>query len=281
MPPIADPSAGTESIALRAFALLECVVESGRSLSLDELTQQLQLPKPTVFRIANLLKEAGLVRREMGGKRFTIGPRLTSFAVSLWRSDALRVQWHRALQDAVDEIGESCNLTLLESNQVLYIDRVETTHPLRLHLEAGTRVPLHCTAAGKLFLSRMSEEEMRTALGPEPYQRFTSRTLTTFAELAPEIEEVRRTGIGIHESERFDDSNAIAVPVLAPDGSMVMAVAMHAPASRANLDKCVGYADALRRAAEAVASTLTRSGEGLLAPPRRSRSSGSGRAKSE
>lgn len=265
MPPIADPSAGTESIALRAFALLECVVESGRSLSLDELTQQLQLPKPTVFRIANLLKEAGLVRREMGGKRFTIGPRLTSFAVSLWRSDALRVQWHRALQDAVDEIGESCNLTLLESNQVLYLDRVETTHPLRLHLEAGTRVPLHCTAAGKLFLSRMSEAEMRAALGPEPYQRFTSRTLTSFALLAAEVEKVRRTGIGIHDSERFDDSTAIAVPVLAPDGSMVMAVAMHAPSSRANLKTCMGYVDALRRAADAVASTLTRPGDG--APP--------------
>ena len=168
------------------------------------------------------------------------------------------MQWNRALQEAVDEIGESCNLTLLENNQVLYLDRVETTHPLRLHLEAGTRVPLHSTASGKLFLSRMSDDEARKALGPEPYQRFTAKTITEFAPLAAELAKVRKTGIGTHGSERFDDSAAIAVPVLASDGSMVMAVAMHAPSSRASLKTCMGYVGALQRAASAIAGTLGR-----------------------
>ncbi|VTU27428.1 IclR family transcriptional regulator [Variovorax sp. RA8] len=251
-------STSTESIALRAFALLESIVESSGPMSLDALTSALHLPKPTVYRILHLMMNAGLVRREVDGKRYTIGPRLTSFAVNLWRSDALRVQWHRALQDAVDEIGESCNLTLLENNQVLYLDRVETAHPLRLHLEAGTRVPLHCTASGKLFLSRMTDEEARRALGPEPYERFTAKTITAFAPLAAELAKVRKTGIGTHDSERFDDSVAIAVPVLASDGSIVMAVAMHAPSSRASLKTCMGYVGALQRAAGAIAGTLGR-----------------------
>lgn len=257
---IPEESAATESIALRAFAVLEQVVNAPGPMSLDALTSALNLPKPTVFRIVKLLNDASLLRREPAGKRYTVGPRLTSFAVDLWRSDTLRLQWRRSLEDAVAEIGESCNLTLLENNQVLYLDRVETSHPLRLHLEAGTRVPLHCTASGKLFLSQMSVAEAKRALGPEPYQRFTSRTITGFAPLQAELAKVRKSGIGTHDSELFEDSVAIAVPVFGRGGAIFAAVAMHAPSSRASIKSCMGYVDALRRAASTIASTISPAG---------------------
>lgn len=149
-PASSDPGSAAastpESVALRAFSVLECVARAMQPLSLDDITQQLGLPKPTVFRILGLLKSAGLLQRDAVTKRFTAGPRLTTFAVDLWRNASLRVQWHRALQIAMVETGESCNITMLENNRVLYIDRVETAQPLRLHLDAGTRVPLHCTS---------------------------------------------------------------------------------------------------------------------------------------
>lgn len=255
MPKPPDPTP-TESIALRAFAVLEQVVLAPAPMSLDEFTSALKLPKPTVYRILNLLKTAGLLRREPGTKRYTVGPRLTTFAVNLWRSDTLRVQWHRALEDAVAEIGESCNLTLLENNQVLYLDRVETSHPLRLHLEAGTRVPLHCTASGKLFLGQMSLAEARAVLGNEPYQQFTPKTITRFKPLQAELEKVRKTGVGTHDCELFDDSVAIAVPVFGPGGAIFAAVAMHAPSSRASINSSMKFVGALQRAAASIAATM-------------------------
>lgn len=255
MPKQPEPKT-TESIALRAFAVLEQVVVAPGPMSLDEFTSALKLPKPTVYRILNLLKDASLLRREPSTKRYTVGPRLTTFAVNLWRSDTLRVQWHRALEDAVAETGESCNLTLLENNQVLYLDRVETSHPLRLHLEAGTRVPLHCTASGKIFLSQMSAAEARRLLGDEPYQQFTSKTVTSFEPLQAELAKVRKTGVGTHDCELFDDSVAIAVPVLGPGGAIFAAVAMHAPSSRASIKSCMGFVASLQRAAATIASTM-------------------------
>ncbi len=245
-----------ESIALRAFALLEIVVNARGPMSLDDITLALHLPKPSVFRILNMLKSADLLRREPASKRYTVGPRLTTFAVDLWRSDLLRLQWHRALEDAVAQIGESCNLTLLENNQVLYLDRVETSHPLRLHLETGTRVPLHCTASGKLFLSTMSSADARRLLGSEPYARFTSKTITTFAALEADLAKARRTGIGTHDCERFDDSVAIAVAVPGPDGQIFAAVAVHAPSSRASIKGCAQFVPVLQQAAASIAATL-------------------------
>ena len=242
-------NAGTESIALRAFALLEQLISAPGPMSLDELTLAVGLPKPTVFRILGLLNDAGLLRRESPGKRYAVGPRLTAFAVDLWRNDMLRAPWHDALEVAVAETGESCNLTILENNQVLYLDRVETSHPLRLHLEVGTRVPLHCTASGKLFLSRMGGEELRRVLGRQPYQRFTAKTITELEPLLADLAKVRRTGVGTHDCERFDDSVAIAVPVLGPQGAIVAAVAMHAPSSRASIKSSMAFVPTLQRAA--------------------------------
>jgi IclR family acetate operon transcriptional repressor len=254
---LAGPTAATESIALRAFALLEQIVNARGPMSLDEITIALKLPKPTVYRILNLLNDASLLRREPASKRYTVGPRLTSFAVDLWRSDMLRSQWHRTLEEAVAETSESCNLTILENNQVLYLDRVETSHPLRLHLDIGTRVPLHCTASGKLFLCQLSAAEVRRLLGDEPYQRFTSKTITAFKPLQTELEKVRKSGVGTHDCERFDDSVAIAVPVLGPDGAILAAVAMHAPSSRASIKSCMSFVGSLQRAAASIASTMS------------------------
>ena len=254
--PSSPHAAAPESIALRAFSALECVVASSQPLSLDEITSRLDLPKPTVFRILKLLKNAGLLHRD-ANKRFTSGPRLTAFAVDLWRNASLRLQWHRALETAVGEIGESCNLTLLENDRVLYIDRVETTHPLRLHLEIGTRVPLHCTASGKLFLSQMSSDEVRAIMGSEPYERFTATTITSFKALEAELERTRRSGVGLHDSERFADSVAIAVPIADASGRYFAAVAMHAPESRASIHSAMKALPALRRAANTIVATMT------------------------
>jgi IclR family acetate operon transcriptional repressor len=250
-------SEASTSIALRAFATLEAIVNAPGPMSLDELTSELKLPKPTVFRIVTMLKEADLLLRESAGKRYVAGPRLLSFGVDMWRSNTLRVQWHRALEDAVAECGECCNLTLLEGNQVLYIDRVETSHPLRLHLDPGTRVPLHCTASGKLFLSQMSPEDAKRTLGDEPYERFTSKTIVSFGKLQLELEKVRKTGVGTHDSELFNDSVAIAVPVFGRKGEIVAAVAMHAPSSRASIDTCLGFIDSLWKAASTISSTMS------------------------
>lgn len=260
--PPAPAPAGTaaESVALRAFSVLECVARAAQPLSLDDITHQLGLPKPTVFRILGLLKDAALLQRDPVSKRFTAGPRLTSFGVDLWRNASLRQQWHRALQIAMVETGETCNITMLEKDRVLYVDRVETPQPLRLHLDVGTRVPLHCTAAGKLFLCAMTPSELRAVLGPEPFESFTPKTLTTYIALQAELERTRVAGVGIHDSELFADSVAVAVPVVDNQGRTFAAVAMHAPASRVSLGAAMALLPALAKAARTIAGTLTHRG---------------------
>ncbi len=248
------------STALRAFGVLEYVVKAGAPVSLDEATQACALPKATVFRILGMLHDADLLQRDPLSKRYVIGPRMSQLAIDALQHSMLRAQCQTVLQQLVDEIEESCNLTMLDGNEVLYVARVETTLPLRLHLDPGTRVPLHCTASGKLFLCHMSREQIVRLLGHGELKRYTERTITDLDQLIEHLRVVRRTGIGTHDSELFEASVAVAVPVVDSSGRIYAAVAMHAPSARMNIEQALQHAPALRRAADAIAAILLPAG---------------------
>ena len=261
-----------QSIALRSFTALEVVCSAPTALSLDEITQAMALPKPTVYRILNMLVEAHLLRREVHSKRYTVGPRLAAFGVALWRNDGLRTPWRQALEHAVRETGESCNLTVLENDHVLYLDRIETDRPLRLHLTPGTRVPLHCTASGKLFLSEKKPAALRQWLKGRTLARYTAQTIPDASVLTREIEPVRKTRVGLHNSEFFEDSVAIAVPVLDAEDRICAALAMHAPSSRESITSCLRHLEVLQRCAGQISHSMGFDPAAVLpptAPPRK------------
>lgn len=252
----AKEEAKSESTALRAFSVLEYVVKAGVPVSLDDATHGCNLPKPTVYRILAMLHEAELLQREPLSKRYIVGPRMSQLAIDVMQHSTLRAQCHAVLQELVEEIGESCNLTMLDGNEVFYTDRVETPLPLRLHLEPGTRVPLHCTASGKLFLSQMTEKQIHRLLGKAPLTRYTDKTITDPAKLMQELKRTRQTGVGTHDSEMFDASAAIAVPIADQSGRVFAALAVHAPSARMTIESAMKHVPALQRAAQAIASIL-------------------------
>jgi len=139
----------------RAFALLDIVVAENRPLNLAAMAERLGLPKPTVHRIAGRLEAEGFLIREPGGRNYGIGPRLNALAADTLTASAQRAPRHAVLEWLARETGETCNLGVLDGNAVVYLDRVESTWPLRLHFSVGSRVPLHAVAMGKLFMSRM------------------------------------------------------------------------------------------------------------------------------
>ncbi len=245
-----------DSSTLRAFGILELVAKSESPPSLDELTHTSGLPKPTVYRILGLLMRGGLVVREPSEKRYVAGPRLHSLAVNVQINSPQRARRRAILTQLVDEIGETCNFTLLDGDEALYLDRVETSRSVRLHMEPGSRVPLHCTASGKLFLAHMPPKQVRKVLGGGPLKRYTDTTTTELASLMNELVKIRADGVSIDVGEYLEGSVCLAVPVPDPHGRVCVAVAVHGPAPRMTVAKGLEYLPALRRAAAALADTL-------------------------
>ena len=249
-----DDSAASST--LRAFSVLEQIAAADESLTLEELTRISGLPKPTVHRILRLLMRGGLVERHALDKRYVVGPRVCALALAVQMRSPHRRERRAILARLVEAIGETCNFTMLDGSEVVYLDRVETSAGVRLHMDAGSRVPLHCTASGKLLLSDLPPAQMRRLLGSGPLARYTDRTITGIVALERELAKIRASGVGTDIGEYLMGSVCLAVPVRDPYGRMCAAVAVHGPAPRMTLKKGLSFLTAMRGAAAEIAATL-------------------------
>lgn len=241
----------------RTFALLEMIVSESRPMSLARMAETLDLPKPTVHRIAHSLEAEGMLARAPASRNFTIGPRLHALAVSTLTTSARRAPRQAVLQALATETGETCNLGMLDGNSVVYLDRVETQWPLRLQLSVGSHVPLHCTAMGKLFLAHMPKRIRDNYYTAAPLRRFTDHTITDPAQMEEEIAAIRSDGLSINNQEYMVGLIGMAVPVVDParKSRFTAAVAIHAPEPRLDATEIRKFLPSLQDAAERL-STL-------------------------
>jgi IclR family acetate operon transcriptional repressor len=244
------------SAILRAMRILEAIAGSDAPLQLAEICREVELPKPTVYRILATLEHAGLVGREPGSKRYACAERLNALAGQTLLRSPNRAARRAVLEELVEQVGETCNLTIPNNNAVLYLDRVETSWPLRISLGAGSRVPLYASASGKLFLSAMPKRSRDRFLRVTPLIPHTPNTLIEPAALARELDAIRSDGYSTDNEEYLAGICCLAVPVRDTDGRLVAALAVHAPTSRMRVDQAREFLPLMRQAADAVAQTV-------------------------
>ena len=246
------PLAG-ETPVQRHLSLLELIATQPTPSTLQRLTEQTGLPKPTVHRMLQQLEETGMILRDGDGRHFGTGPRLRRLAERTLLTDVQHGARHRILTDLVAQLGESCNITALAGDEVIFLDRVETPEPLRFTLAAGSRVPAHASASGKLLLSQLSPAQRERLLGTAPLARFTPKTITDPAAVQEEITRSARCGYAVDDEEFLP--GLVCAAVLVPDatGSSSLAVAVQAPALRLSPQRCGDLVPALERAASAIA----------------------------
>lgn len=242
---------------LRLMQLLELVCTASESLTLVEIVRMSGQPKPSVHRMLQQLEAGGLLARGGDGRRYAITPRLMRFAETVLRSSSATGVRHAVLRQLVADVGETCNLTALSGAEVIYLDRVETAFPLRLELGPGSRVPLHCSASGKLFLAHLPPPQRARLLDGLGYQRFTPHTLGSRAALEAELERIRHEGHAVDAEEFIEGLVCVAVPVRDDaHGPVRCAVALQAPEVRMSLPQALQQLDKLRVAAQGIARAM-------------------------
>lgn len=239
--------------AIRLFALLEVIAQKDHYFSLQSLGEELGLPKPTLHRMLQQLDGAGMIQRDGDGRQYSVGLRLRRMAENLLLNNTVHGTRHSVLRNLVGKIGESCNITSCSGDEVLYLDRVETSAPLRFYLHPGSRVPLHCSASGKLFLAQMTPSQRRRLLTHGALDRYTEKTLIDPELLNEEIERVRLDGYAMDNEEFLPGLTCIAVLVPAAHGKSNMAIATQAPTIRLTPDRVPKCLPALHQAARALA----------------------------
>jgi IclR family transcriptional regulator, acetate operon repressor len=244
------------SAIMRAFRILEALGDSDEPPKLAAIAQAVKLPKPTVLRILATLEHAGLVCREPDSKRYSFASRINSFAGKVLLSSPVRSPRHAILEELVEQVGETCNLSIPFGSYAQFLERVEVPWPLPVRLGPGSRVPLHATASGKIFLSHMPKRGRERFLSHAPLIAHTANTLTEPARIAADLSAVREKGYAVDDGEFLRGIRCVAVPVRNADNKVVAAVAMSAPDNRASVSQMMECLPAMRSAAQAFTATI-------------------------
>ena len=234
----------------RVLDILDAVASSPKPLSATEINNELNLPKATAHRLCAELEARGYLLKQINGKSYVPGNRLRDVAVGVLANARFSATRHAILTELSEKIGETCNIAYPDGLYMAYSDRVETKAPLRLQFSIGMRVPLYCTASGKLYLSTLPKSRRKLVIGKLKLEQHASNTITDPDVLLAEIDLIEKRQVSIDNQELYEDIIAIAVPIKDRHGRFYSSLAIQAPVSRISVESSDRYLPLLREAAQ-------------------------------
>ncbi len=242
----------------KAFSILEVVSLNPGPTTMSEILRTTGMTKPTAHRIVHLLTDMGFLERDEFDRGFIEGDSLVCLAHRILAAAAPRSLRHTILKGMSELVGETCNYGVLSGGEVIYLDRVEGKWPLGLRFDAGSRVPAHCTAIGKLMLSRLPEPELTATIEAMPRPSYAANTITDVDALLTALAEIKRDGIGTDNQEFMHGVVCVAVPVVGEDGRSLGGIAISAPEARMTLNEMLGFVPQMKDAAARLSATYSR-----------------------
>ena len=206
----------------RGLTVLQVFDASRPEMTLAEIATAAQLAPATARRSLHTFQALGYIRSS--GKRFVLTPKVLDLSASFLSSMNLQQVAQQHLQDASDQTGDSASVAVLDGWEVVYIASVPAKRAVRLTAGIGTRYPAYATSMGRTLLAFASEEHRREVLAASRLVKLTSRTEINPEALWAIFARAKEDGYASVEDELDYGVVSVAVPLLAPSGSVVAAV---------------------------------------------------------
>jgi DNA-binding IclR family transcriptional regulator len=258
---------------VKAVAIFAAFEEEER-LSLAELAVRVQLPKPTVFRLAATLQQAGLLERRLDGS-YGLGLRFVSIA-RLVLARGLPRTAQPFMEELLHSYGHTVNLAVPEGGEMLFVEILESRHNLRVVSPVGAREPLHASAIGKAVAAQLSSEELARVLAEHPLRSLTPKTITSRAKLEEELVLTRERGFSTDSGECRVGSHCIGAPVFDLHG-VVGAISLSATSEQLPTEDFAIVGRAVSKAAKGISEALGAGRQGFDDARREALTAGVGR----
>ena len=184
----------TQSVE-RALQLLDELGSGPKRLG--PLAEKLGVHKSTALRLLQTLERKGFVRRQGEAPDFALGLHLVELSGSLLASLDVRQVASDPIKRLGALTGETVHLAIRDCAEVVYVDKVESTHPVRMYSRVGARAAAYCTGVGKILLAYTPTQDWPDM----EMRRFTANTITTKAGLVAASREILARGWGRDEQE--------------------------------------------------------------------------------
>jgi len=214
---------------LRAANILKCFT-AGSSLGVTEIAERVGLHKSTAFGIISTLVHCGFLQQNPETGKYSVGVELFRLG-QLYDMD-LRRLIRPYLDSLVGEFQETANYVIPSGANILYIEKIESPHSMRISTARGKQLPMYCTGAGKAILAYLPPQKQEELLKTIDLQPLTDRTITSRETLVRDLKQVRTRGYAVDNGEMEFGLFCVAVPVFDRDSSPCGAVSVSGPVIR-------------------------------------------------
>ncbi|MFC5290344.1 IclR family transcriptional regulator [Actinokineospora guangxiensis] len=210
----------------RALTVLAALADGPRTL--DQLAESAGVHKTTVLRLLRTLEAHRFVQRT-DARHYRLGATLFDLASRAIDQRDVRRLAEPALRELNERTGHTVHLASYESGEVVYIDKYESKHPVRMYSRIGKRAALHCTAVAKVLVAAFDEDRRAEVAASITYTPMTANTITTQAAYLAELAAVAERGHAIDDAEHEDFIHCVAAPIRDQAGTVLAAASVSVP----------------------------------------------------
>jgi DNA-binding IclR family transcriptional regulator len=232
------------------------MASENREMSLTEIARFMGWPKSTAHGLIATLRDYYYVDQSPVSGYYRLGVKLFELGNAVARSWDIRALAMPAMQNLNSRLGETVQLATEDKGEVLYLEKLDSTHMMRIVSETGSRLPMHCTGLGKVLLSYKKPSEIKWILQTHGMSRMTANTITDRELLERELIKIRRQGYAIDDREIMESLRCVAAPVYNRDGSVKYAVSVSGIANNMQGERLDTVRDELLSTADSISYAM-------------------------
>jgi len=188
--------------------------KNNKKLSFSQIQDELNMNKTTLYRLLCTLEADNFLHRNKQ-KFYELGIEFFLIRKNFFKLDKIKNISKPIMKKLVKNTELTAHLAYLEGNNIFYLDKV-SAGKIELNTEVGTKIPPHCTAAGKAILAYKSKEKINDVIKNNNLHEYTQNTITDYKELIAHLESTKKRGYSTDFSEHNRHFSCIAVPIFDP-----------------------------------------------------------------
>lgn len=249
-----QPSYPLSTTVQKAFRLLEIVGEK-QPVRASEILHQSNLTRSNLYRLLSTFQKMGYLEKDEDLK-YRLSFKIFVLGNTLPQRNQLSEVGRPFMVKLAEMCKENVNLGVKYGEKVLYIEKIESPHYLKLDQPIGRTDPLHCTALGKALLSGLSDQELKTYLKSVKLIPYTRETITDPKILERVIQNVRKEGYSTDLEELSEGIHCIGAPIRDGTGKVIAAISISAPAIRLTRQKIRELKEPLMKASLGISKKM-------------------------
>lgn len=210
----------------RAIKILEYLAAADGPKDLAVISRNVQLNKSTVYRFLTTLEADRYIHQDSITGRYSLGAKVTWLSAKFLEKNEIRNVAHPILDDLSHQTGETAHLGILDGDEVCYVDKINGEQAVLMASRVGLRMPIHCTALGKVLLANLSRAEWRRYVEANGLPPRTAQTITQPELFYAELEKVRQQRFAWDQLENEDGIRCVAAPIQDASCKVVAAISV-------------------------------------------------------